>query len=107
MAINADDAALNALADDAVPWDFADPALQALAAVRSDVSLELPAPSTSWQSAAVDLRPSAARSRRAGRRIVVAGAVTAAVLSVSGVAAAAITTGPGSTLYPLHQLLTG
>ena len=105
-AVTADDRALDALgADDAVSWDLDDPAFQVLAALRDDVSIELSEPSTSWP-AAVDLRPGA-RRRHMGKRLLVGGVVTAAVLSASGVAAASITTGPGATLYPIHQLLTG
>src|SRR5439155_9823567 len=70
------------------------------------VSLELPAPTTSGRVAAVDLSPKARRGR-IGRRTVVASAVTAAVLSVSGVAAAGIASGPGGPLYPIHKLLLG
>jgi hypothetical protein len=108
VAIAADDVALDMLAgDDAVSWDLADPALRALFALRDDVSHEMPVPNASWALTAVDLSPRAGRARRLGRRTVVASAVTAAVLSVSGVAAAAIESGPGATLYPIHRLLTG
>ncbi|MDQ1703037.1 MAG: hypothetical protein QOF57_2289 [Frankiaceae bacterium] len=107
VAIAADDAALDAFTRDAVSWDVVDPALQVLVLLHEEISLELPAASTSWGSAAVDLAPHQRRGRRVGRRTVVASAITAAVLSVSGVAAAGIASGPGGALYPIHELFLG
>ncbi|MDT7549476.1 MAG: hypothetical protein QOE84_1870 [Actinomycetota bacterium] len=117
-AIEADDRALDALRVDgvtpAVSWDAADAALTVLAALHADVSADLPAGSTSWGGAAVvQLAPHRrsggrlGRYRHLGRRTLVAGAVTATVLSASGVAAAAIVSGPGGPLYPIHKLLLG
>jgi hypothetical protein len=112
-AIDADDRALDAFGDrvwsgetPAVSWDTVDPALTVLALLRDDVAQEIPAPRTSWEGAAVvQLAPR--RRRHLGRRSLVAGVVTATVLSVSGVAAAAIASGPGAALYPIHKLLLG
>ena len=112
-AIEADDRALDAFAVNAatpaVSWDTADSALTVLAALREDVAEDLPG--TTWTTPttpAVHLATKrSGRSRHTARRTVVAGAVTAAVLSVSGVAAAAIASGPGAALYPIHKLLLG
>ncbi|MFL6239933.1 MAG: hypothetical protein ACJ735_10645 [Actinomycetes bacterium] len=104
-AVAVDDAALDVLAsaEDAVSWDCADPAIELLAFLRADVSAALPEPTSA--AAAIDLRPP--RGRHFGKRTVVAGVVTAAVLSVSGVAAAAIATSPTGPLGPIHRFFVG
>jgi len=108
-AVGADAEALDAFIadDDAVSWDFLDPALALLASLREDVGADL----TSGAAATVELTSLdlnvPRRRRHMGKRAVVAAAVAATVLSASGVAAAGIATGPTGPLGSIHRLLVG
>src|SRR4051812_31337162 len=104
-AMTADDALLDALVygEDAVSWDLLDPAAEVLAALRADVTAALPpvtVPAAASATVNLNQRP---RLRNAGKRTAVASAVTAAVLSVSGVAAAGIAVTPTGPLGPIHR----
>lgn len=79
-----------------------DPLLGLLQALRADVDSDAPI-----AVADAELAPVVPlRSRRALRRSAVTAAVAAAVLSVSGVAAAGFS-GVGTPLYPLHKAIFG
>ncbi|HVA61232.1 MAG TPA: hypothetical protein VNG13_11975 [Mycobacteriales bacterium] len=93
---------------DALSWDDDGPeppdpdtVQMVLRALRERTSMEADAAIASL----TPLQRPAARGRSGRRGAVVAG-LAAAVLSVGGVAAA-VTAGPGSLLYPLHEVLTG
>ena len=104
-AVALDDAALDELARDPVACDRTDAAMSVLALLRADVDADLPPVLPVAESSGVV--PLSSRRSRLGRRTVVAAAVSAAVLSVSGVAAAGIASGPGGSLYPIHKLFLG